>query len=156
MKSAFPTHVRRFAALPLVLAAFTLAACDDDDDSTTPPDPVEWEAELEGAGEFEEVTGVAAVLSTQSKFEATIEIQGAPADATFAWTVAAGSCAQPGNAVGAANAYPDLEVGEDGTAEAEAEVTAALNASGNYIVHVIDDSGDEPVTVACGALAKQD
>ena len=40
----------------------------------------------------------------------------------------------------------------DGSAAAEAEVSAALDEDDDYIVRVLDESGAAPVTVACGAL----
>jgi hypothetical protein len=61
----------------------------------------------------------------------------------------------PGDRIGGADRYPDLEVEEDGTAAAEADVTAALDEEEDYIVSVLDESGAEPVVVACGTLAVQ-
>lgn len=153
MSSFLKVRARRLAALPVALFSLAVVACDDD--SSGPGTPIEWQAELAGVGEFEEVEGTAAVISTRSALEATIELANAPADATFAWTIATGTCAQPGTAIGAATRYPELEVSEDGAAEAEADVPAGLNSAGSYIVRVIDDSGESPVVVACGALAKE-
>jgi hypothetical protein len=147
------SYARRLATLSVSLLASTivLAACDDDS-PTDPVVPVEWEAQLAGVGDYDEVDGLAAVSSTATSFDAAIEIANATEDAVFTWRVAEGTCAEPGDRVGAANRYPDLEVGEDGTADADADVTAALDEAGEYIVSVLDESGDEPVTAACGAL----
>lgn len=152
MTSSYTSQARRLTALSATLLASTLllAACEDD--PTTPVVPVEWESQLAGVGTFDEVEGLAAVSSTSTSFDAAIEITGAAEDAVFTWSVAGGTCAAPGNRVGAADRYPDLEVAADGTASAEAEVTAALAEDGDYIVRVLDETGQQPATVACGAL----
>ena len=156
MASLQHTHARRVAALAaaLFVSSAVFTACDDD--PTTPVTPVEYQAELVGAGEHEDVEGLATVTARSTSFDAEIEIANAEADAEFTWQVASGTCAAPGSRVGSAAQYDDLEVGEDGTASAEAEVPVGLSASGSYIVRVLDESGDEPVTVACGALETDD
>jgi hypothetical protein len=143
---------RRVATVSLSLLACVLGATACDDDPTEPIDAVEWTAELAGAGEYADVEGLAAVTSTATSFDAAIEIAGAEADAVFAWLIAEGTCAEPGDRVGAADRYPELEVEQDGTAAAEADVTAALDEEGDYIVSVVDESGAEDVTVACSAI----
>lgn len=142
------TRARRFASLTVTLLASTivLAACDDD--PVEPIVPVEWLATLTG----DEIDGIASASSAGNAFDAAIEIEGAEADAVFTWDVSAGTCAAPGARIGAADDYPDLEVAEDGTAAAEAEVSAALDEEGAYIVRVRDETGQAAVTVACGAL----
>lgn len=144
---------RRFAAyaIPLIASTLMLAACDEDPVQVVVPD--EWQAELAGVGAYEDVDGLAAVSSISTAFEATIDIASAEEGAEFTWRVAEGTCGAPGDRVGAADRYPDLEVEADGTATAEANVTAALADEDDYIVAVIDESGEDPVTVACGALA---
>lgn len=153
MSSIYESHARRLAALSVSLLASTiaLAACDDDS-PTDPVVPVEWEAQLAGVGEFEDVEGLAAVSATSTSFDAAIEIANAEEDAEFTWRVAEGTCAAPGDRLGAADRYPDLTVEADGTASAEADVTASLDEDEDYIVTVLDESGEDPVTVACGAL----
>lgn len=153
MSSIHESHARRLAALSVALLASTIALAGCDDDSPTDPVvPVEWEAQLAGVGEFADVEGLAAVSATATSFDAAIEIANAEEDAAFTWRVAEGTCAAPGDRVGAADRYPDLEVEADGTASAEADVTAALDEDGEYIVSVLDEAGQAPVTVACGAL----
>jgi hypothetical protein len=133
----------------IVFAATAFVACDDD---PTDPDTLSWDAELAGVGEFDDVTGIAEVISGTASFVAGIEISDAPEDAEFAWTLRAGTCAAPGTAVGTAASYPTLEVDDDGEAGEQANIAAALDEEDDYIVFVSDESGDESVTVACGAL----
>jgi hypothetical protein len=132
------------AAILLASVAFT-AACDD---ATAPEDPVLWESELAG----DEVEGLADVSAASGSFAVEIEIANAEPEAELTWRVAAGTCAAPGTRVGAANRYPVLEVDANGLAEAEAVVPAALDEEEDYIVAVLDESGAQPVYVACGAL----
>jgi hypothetical protein len=133
----------------IAFAATAVMACDDD---PTEPDTFTFEGELAGAGEFDEVSGLAEVIATTSSFVAGVEIADGPEDAVFAWTLMEGTCADPGDAVGAAASYPELEVDAEGEAAAQANIAASLDEEEDYIVVVMDESGDEPVTVACGAL----
>lgn len=148
MNSFIGSRTRRYARLSaaLLVCAVGIAACDDS--PTDPGDPVDWAATLEG----DVIEGTASVTSNNISFNAEIAIENGEEDEVFSWQVAHGTCAQPGNPIGAAAAYPDLEVGADGTAEAEADVASGLNDDAPYIVLVVDDSGDEPVIAACGEL----
>lgn len=139
--------------LPLV-TAFTLAACDDDD-ATNPPLDTEWAATLVGVGTHGEVDGTAVVESNSTRFVAEISITGATAQADFGWTLARGTCATPGTALGAANRYPELDVASNGSAAAEASVPVGLDEDEDYIIRVFDVTGTTTVTVACGALDVQ-
>lgn len=156
MRSFPHNRTRRVATLSsaLIISAIVFAACDDS--PTTPVTPVEYQAALVGSDEHDEVEGIASVTARAISFDAEIEIANAEADAVYTWQVATGTCTQPGSRVGAADRYDDLEVAEDGTAAADAEVPVALSSSGSYIVRVLDESGDEPVTIACGALETEE
>lgn len=154
MSPEYKSHSRRLAALSISLLASTIAVAACDDDPIEPIDAVEWEAELAGTGEYADVEGVAAMAFTATSFDAGIEIAGATEDDVFAWEVAEGTCAEPGDRLGAAAAYPDLEVAANGTASADADVNAVVDEDGDYIVRVIEDSGEEPVVVACAAFAE--
>jgi hypothetical protein len=150
------SQARRLAAyaVPLFVSTFVLAACDDDPVQVVPP--VEWQAEIAGVDAHEAVEGLAVVASTATAFAAEIEIANAEEDAVFTWRVAEGTCANRGDRIGGANRYPDLEVEADGTATAEAAVTAALDEDEDYIVAVYDESGATAVLVACGPLAVEE
>lgn len=146
------SHARRAGRLAVTLLACSLGAAACDDSPTDPGDPVEWAAELTG----NVLDGTASVSSTRVSFEAAIEIENAEQDAVFAWYIAGGTCAQPGQRIGAASIYPDLDVASDGTADAEATVPAGLDEDDEYLVRVIDESGTNPVVVACGELEIQE
>lgn len=153
MSPEYKSHSRRLAVLSFSLLASTLAVAACDDDPVQPSADIEWEAELTGVGEYAEVEGLAAMSSSRTSFDVAIEIANATEDDVFAWEVAEGTCAEPGDRLGTAADYPDLEVAADGTAGAEADANAALDEDGDYVVRVIDDSGEAPVVVACGAFA---
>lgn len=157
MMSKIGHSFRRRVAVPsaLIVTALAFTACDDDD--LVDPDPaITWEAELAGTGAYEDVTGAAAAVSNSTAFAAEIAIENAAVDAVFTWAVMEGTCAAPGDRVGAADAYPNLEVDDDGAATAEADDTVAMDEEGDYVVIVTDESGEAPVTVACAALAIAD
>lgn len=156
------SSIRRFftngrAGRPAVLlaAALTAGACDDDD----PFDPgptTEWAADLTGEGNYEDVTGGVVVVASDDALAAGIEIEGAADGDVFAWGVSEGTCAAPGDPIGDAGAYPDLEVDANGAAAAEADQDVGLEAGEDYIVQVTEESGNEPVVVACSALSEID
>lgn len=132
-----------------LMAVLAVAACDDD---PAEPDTTLLEAVLEGIEPYEDVEGDVDIESRSNSFTAEISIAGANEGDEFDWTVARGTCAQPGNAVGQAASYPALQVDEEGTASAEATVNVALDEDEDYIVRVIDNSGQEPAPVACGEV----
>jgi hypothetical protein len=140
-------NVRRLAAPgAALLACFTFtAACDS---STDPPPVVIWDAELAS----DDMDAVVEVRAATASFKASIDIEGADAVAEFTWRIAAGTCTQPGERIGAANRYPALEIANDGKADAEATVSATLDEEADYIAAVLDESGAQPVIVACGPL----
>ena len=152
MSPDYTSHARRLAALSVSLLASTIALAACDDDPVDPVDAIEWEAELSGVGEYAEVEGIGALSATTNSFDAAVEIANATEDAVFIWEVAEGTCAQPGDRLGAATDYPDLEVAANGTASAEADVNAAVDEEEDYVLRVIDDSGNAPVVAACGAF----
>ena len=144
----FGAGTRRAAAMVAVCAAAAATgACDDD--GTSPPDPVLWEAELAS----NVLAGLVDVSAQSNGFTAAIGIEDAAVDAVFTWHIAEGTCAVPGDRIGAATIYPELEVAADGTAEAEATVAFGLEDDGDYIAEVFADDEGEAVQVACGALA---
>lgn len=143
---------RKGVVVAVAVIGVVLGACDDD---PTNPDPANaWEATLAGQGTHAEVAGEAAVLSNSVAFAAEIALEDAPADAVFEWAVVEGTCAEPGDVVGEASAYPELEVAANGTAAAEADDDVSLDVDEDYAVVVTDESGAASVLVACGALER--
>jgi hypothetical protein len=136
----------------LIVAALTAGACDS---STNPILPDQWEADIAGIDDFDAISGAVGIAAGAASFTATIEIEGAEPESVFGWRVAQGSCEEPGNVLGSAASYPDLEADDEGEAAQTVNITAAMVATGTYHVHVLDESGDEAVVAACGHLSRQ-
>lgn len=105
-----------------------------------------WEATLTGALEQPDIGGSAAAVSVGSSTQASISVEGVAAG-TYRWGVFEGECAEPGDIVGSAGAYPELTVDQDGGASANAAFARAMSSGGRYFAQV---STGENVPVACG------
>lgn len=132
----------------LVLAAVG-AACVDL--GTEAPSVTIWETELRAELGYPDISGQAAAVSGPSVTEAGIGIQGAEPGAVHAWGVRLGSCASPGAQIGPDGGYPELEVGETGSASAEALLAPTFSLESAYHVEVRVSSSDRS-RVACGDL----
>ncbi len=140
----------RFLTVLFVAPLAMLTACDDS--PTDPPATTRWTAELTGTGEWADVEGAAQVDSGTQTAAAQVEITGAEAGAEFAWYIAAGSCADPDEALGEPGDYDALEVDDEGEASATAALDAALDEDESYHValHPADDAEE---IVVCSDLA---
>lgn len=140
--------MRKF--IVMTAAAAFMVACDSATDPAVYP---EWTGELEGATGYEQVEGDVEVKSKGSTFTAKIDVSGA-AQGAYKWEVAGNTCADPGNRVGAAATYTDLNVGEGGTASRNVTVTGTLNGTAKYHAAVFRVVDDERVNVACADLVR--
>lgn len=145
-----PRGILRMALPAVALFAFT--ACES---TTLPPPPDVWAGPLAGEEGHETLAGIAEVVSSGTLFVAGLEIEGAPAEATLTWTVAAGTCGAPGEAYGDPSDYPLLEVDEEGRAEAVTTIARSLSVGEDLhlaIRHHDEEADEEAVLVACGDL----
>ena len=140
--------MRKF--IVMTAAAAFMVACDSATDPAVYP---EWTGELEGATGYEQVEGDVEVKSKGSTFTAKIDVTGA-AQGAYRWEVAGGTCAQPGSRVGAAAAYTNLDVGQEGTASRNVTVTGTLNGTSTYHAAVFRMVDDARVDVACADLER--
>lgn len=140
----------RIVAIVAAFSAFLLAACDRSPSEPAPE--LTWEAALAGSGIYEGVSGAASVTSSLQTFQIGIILEGAEPEQSYAWWVATGLCEEPGERVGAEEAYPAIETDAEGSAEAEATVTALLDPQEQYHLSVGFDGEDEVEIVACGVL----
>jgi len=69
------------------------------------------------------------------------------------WHVHVGRCGQDQGIFGPADAYRTLKIDDDGNAEAEAEIPAALPTSGEYFINVHASQNNMHTIIACGNLA---
>jgi hypothetical protein len=125
-------------AITLGLAALTLAA------------PM-WRATLEpkDGSKLSGTVTVEAVGPDSSR--ATVEISGAKAGSAMPWHIHNGACGAAGAVVGAAAAYPVLQVGKDGSAKGTVTLAVATPVSGVYSVNV-HASTTNMTPIACGSL----
>lgn len=118
-----------------------------------PPGRMEvWNAILNPVG-GSGVSGTATAQDMDNATHATINISGARAGAVHPWHIHEGTCGDAGApVVGAASAYPPLNVGSGGTATAQAHVMVELNEARDYIVNVHASPSDLATIIACGDL----
>jgi hypothetical protein len=115
-------------------------------------DAAEWQANLQGRSGFEGVSGSATAHVRDGRTHVEASVSGAPADGTHPWHIHEGTCASGGGIVGDADAYPPLEIGDDGQASAEADIDVALQDGASYHVNVHASPDDLGTIVACGDL----
>jgi hypothetical protein len=84
-----------------------------------------------------------------------IDLDSGEAGATYPWHIHSGECgdAQP-PVVGSADAYPPIQVADDGEGDAVATIDATLDADGDYIVNVHQSPTQLDVIVSCGELVR--
>jgi hypothetical protein len=84
-----------------------------------------------------------------------VDLDGGESGATYPWHIHSGNCgdAQP-PVVGAAEAYPPIQVEEGGEGDAEATIDATLDPNGDYILNVHLSPARLDSIVACGELAQ--
>ena len=113
----------------------------------------DWKAAISGSGPFAGVTGQgrAAVLSGQSTI--TVSLNGLTGGRSHSWRVHEGKCAGVGPLFGQAAAYADFNVAANGTAEAVAKLSIALDEAKNYSVRIYAAPGDTTTLAACGDLS---
>jgi hypothetical protein len=134
----------RVAGIALVAAATLLPGCVRD---VTSVDQILWEAMLAGTEVQPTATGSAAAISLARSTETGIAVTGIT-DGTYRWEIRGGSCAQPGDLVGAETQYPPLVVQAGEASVDRVVVSGRMEASQSYHVAVRD--GDPGRVVACG------
>ncbi len=84
-----------------------------------------------------------------------VDLDGGESGATYPWHIHSGNCgdAQP-PIVGAAEAYPPIQVGDGRDGDAEATVDATLDPDGDYILNVHLSPARLDSIVACGELVQ--
>ncbi len=106
-----------------------------------------WRAILEPLAGSKVRGGVTVEAKGTESTRFTITIRDATPNASLAWHMHSGTCANPGNPVG--SGYPELHVGPGGTAEAAATLAVAAPGTGDYLVQVHGPTG---APISCGML----
>jgi hypothetical protein len=112
----------------------------------------EWRGTLQSQAGYEDVSATATAHVLDGRTHVIAEISGAEPGATHPWHVHQGACESGGGIVGAAGAYPALQVGDDGRASAEGTIDVTLDAGASYHVNVHASPDDLGTIVACGNL----
>lgn len=84
-----------------------------------------------------------------------VDLDGGETGATYPWHIHSGNCgdAQP-PIVGAAEAYPPIQVGSGGEGDAEATIDTTLDPEGDYILNVHLSPARLDSIVSCGELVQ--
>ena len=169
-------HTRLMVPMLIATVTGSLAACttEERDVETTPavreaeqaadvqgeanialqdPSPA-WRATANPTGN----TGPNAEALVRGRTRATtihVDLDGGEAGATHPWHIHSGNCgdAQP-PIVGAAEAYPPIQVADGGEGDAEARIDATLDPEGDYILNVHLSPARLDSIVACGELVQ--
>ena len=164
--------------VPMLLAAVTasLAAC------TTEETDVETTPAVQSAEEAADARGEAnlALQDTFPAFRATanpignagpnaeaivrggqsattihVDLDSGESGATYPWHIHSGNCGDPQPpVVGAAEAYPPIQVGSGGEGDAEATIDATLDPNADYILNVHLSPARLDSIVSCGELVQ--
>ncbi|HJR54349.1 MAG TPA: hypothetical protein VJ982_11640 [Gemmatimonadota bacterium] len=169
-------HTRLMVSMLVVAVAGTLAACTTEEtDVETTPAVERAEAEADAQGEANIAlqdtfpafratanptgnTGPNAEAIVRGGASATtihVDLDSGETGATYPWHIHSGNCgdAQP-PIVGAAEAYPPIQVGSGGEGDAEATVDTTLDPEGDYILNVHLSPARLDSIVSCGELVQ--
>lgn len=84
-----------------------------------------------------------------------VDLDGGEPGATYPWHIHSGDCGDAqAPVVGAAEAYPPIQVGDGGEGDAEATIDATLNPGGDYILNVHLSPARLDSIVSCGELVR--
>jgi hypothetical protein len=168
----------RNAFLVLAIAFAPIAACTTGEEEvrTEPAAMEEAEEEMVSAGESnialqDTFPGFRAVIEPtgtegganaeaiiQGGAEATtvhIDLDGGEAGATYPWHIHSGNCGDASPPiVGAADAYPPIQVGDGGEGDSNATVGATLDPDGDYIINVHFSPARLDSIIACGEVVQ--
>ena len=113
---------------------------------------MEWHSILSGRTKPDAKGEVVLRDAAEAGAWAAIELENGEAGATYPWHVHVGDCDSDGAIVGLASEYPPLQVGPDGEATAEANISVELTADGDYYVNVHKSAAELQTIVACGEV----
>jgi hypothetical protein len=114
-----------------------------------------WLASIEGAGPGIGINGEAVAHAGESGTFVSIDVEGGESGAAHPWHVHLGDCGSGGAVVGAESAYPPLQIGAGGEAEAEATISERLDPEAEYHVNIHLSAAQADSIIACGGLVTQ-
>lgn len=119
-----------------------------------PASAAPWQTTLQGQQGFQAVSGTAMATVGRGQTTITANLTGATPGSVHPWHVHFGTCGSGGDIVGAAGAYPALQVGSDGRAKATATIDMELQPGQPYYLNVHRSAEDLKTIAACGDLRK--
>ena len=114
-----------------------------------------WLASIEAGGPGIGINGEAVAHAGESGTFVSIDVEGGESGATHPWHVHVGDCDSGGAVVGSESAYPALQIGAGGEAEAEATIGEALDPEADYHVNIHLSAAQADSIIACGGLVTQ-
>ena len=169
-------HTRLMVPMLIAAVAGSIAACTTEEtDVETTPAVREAEAQADAEGEanitlqdtfpaWRATAGPtgnmgpnaeAIVRGGERATTVHVDLDGGESGATYPWHIHSGNCgdAQP-PIVGAAEAYPPIQVADGGEGDAEATIDATLDPGGDYILNVHLSPARLDSIVSCGELVQ--
>ena len=131
----------------VALTPLLLASCSTPTDSGAIP----FEGELSPLG-ASTVEGSVAAVTEVDRTQASIAIRRALPGVRYTWSLHRGDCSARGELLGGVAVYPELDVGEDGMADAHGVVPRRFVRGVAYAAWVDRDDDTGSVAVACGRL----
>jgi hypothetical protein len=111
-----------------------------------------WRAAIESRGPGISLNGEAVANAGESGTFVSIDVEGGQSGAVHPWHVHVGDCDGGGSVVGAESAYPPLQIGAGGEAEAQATIEPRLDPEADYHVNIHLSAAQTDSIIACGAL----
>ncbi|HJU86607.1 MAG TPA: hypothetical protein VJ788_04475 [Gemmatimonadota bacterium] len=169
-------HTRLMVSLLIAAVTGSLAACTTEEtDVETTPAVREAEAQADAQGEAN-----IALQDTHPAWRATanptgnmgpnaeaivrggasattihVDLDGGEEGSTYPWHIHSGNCGDASPpVVGAAEAYPPIQVGSGGEGDAEATIDTTLDPDGDYILNVHLSPARLDSIVACGEVVR--
>jgi superoxide dismutase, Cu-Zn family len=136
----------------LVASVAVLTACPGD--PITPGPTFEWFATLEGETGWEHLAGEGGMLWAEggTVIAARAFITGDEPGAIRPWHVHHNTCAEGGDIVGPAGAYPPLVIDADGEAGVVTNVPTVIDGDASFHVNVHLSEAELETIIACGDL----
>lgn len=113
----------------------------------------QWRAVLEADPRFPQARGTVTATTEQGQTVAVIELAGGSPGATHPWHIHQGACESDGDYFHDSEAYPLLQLDDEGRGTSRATVPEELEAGQSYHVNV-HGADDHDATVACGDLRR--
>jgi hypothetical protein len=146
----------RQAAVALAAAGLLLAGGCASRSSVAPPSPRvdDWAGTLQPQG-GSTIRGAVLLRTGHGQTGVSVTVAGARPGSQHPWHIRAGVCGSSGPVVGAAAAYPVLQVNSAGDASASAVLDVQLTEGAAYYVNVQRSPSDTATIDACGELTQK-